>query len=224
LAALLLGIGIVQVATAQEVGTTAATFEGNISDINSWGFATTVPVGGTVVWTNFGVQAHTATSPDGAWDTGMVAPGASAEILFDTPGTYSFVCTPHPWMKGTVIVTADIPAGPSNVAMVEQDPANIQSWGFAASVQQGQAVTWTNVGSQAHSATSPDAGWDTGLIAPGGSATLAFDTAGTYAYVCTPHPWMKSTVVVNAVTAGGGGPPVLADQVGHLDLRLEDLS
>jgi plastocyanin len=203
LAALLLGIA--QVATAQEVGSTAAMVEGSTSDINSWSFATTVPVGGSVVWTNLGAQAHTATSPDGVFDTGMVDPGASAEVLFDTPGVYSFVCTPHPWMKGTVVVTADVPAGPSGLAMVEPSATNIQSWTFATNVTQGQAVTWTNVGSQAHTATSADGGWDTGMIAPGETATIALDNAGTFGYVCTPHPWMKSTVVVNAVAAGGAG-------------------
>jgi hypothetical protein len=34
---------------------------------------------------------------------------------------------------------------------------------------------------------------------------VALDAPGVYGYVCTPHPWMKSTVVVNPVTAGGGG-------------------
>jgi len=202
-AALLL-VAIAQVVSAQEVGSSAAMVEGG-SDITTWGFATTVPVGGSVVWTNTGSQTHTATSSDGAWDTGAVAPGATAEIVFDTPGTYTFVCTPHPWMKGTVVVTADVPAGPSNMAMVEPTSTNPQSWTFATSIQPGQAVTWTNVGTQAHSATSPDGAFDTGLIQPGDTATVALDAPGVYAYVCTPHQWMKSTVVVNAAMAGGAG-------------------
>src|SRR4029453_5249197 len=140
---------------AQEVGSSAVMVEGSVSDINSWAFATSVPVGGTVTWTNLGAQGHTATSTDGIWDTGTVAPGATAEILFDTPGTYNFVGTPHPWMKGTVVVTADVPAGPSNMAMVEPTASNPQSWAFATSIQPGQAGTWTNGGSRAPARTRP---------------------------------------------------------------------
>jgi plastocyanin len=180
--------------------------EGSPSDINSWGFATTVQVGQTVTWTNMGSQGHTATAGDGAWDTGTIAPGASASITFDTPGLYSFLCTPHPWMKGTLLVTSDLPsAAAPGLAMVEPSPTVITGWGFASSVGAGQAVTWTNAGAQAHTATSADGGWDTGLVGPGESATLVLDVPGTYSYVCTPHAWMKGTIVVNAVAAGGGG-------------------
>jgi len=203
-AALLLGLGQA-IATAQEAGGTNAMVEGSPTDINSWGFATTVQVGQTVTWTNLGSQAHTATATDRSWDTGNVGPGEAAQITFDTPGLYTYVCTPHPWMKGTLVVIADLPAATPNVAMVEGSPTAINTWGFATSVMAGQAVTWTNVGAQAHTATSAEGGWDTGMIAPGESATLALDTPGTFAYVCTPHPWMKSTVVVNAPAADGGG-------------------
>jgi plastocyanin len=204
LAALLLSVA--QAVIAQEAGGVAAMVEGSPSDINSWGFATTVQVGQSVTWTNMGSQGHTATAADGAWDTGTVAPGESASIVFDTPGLYTFLCTPHPWMKGTVLVTPDMPsAAVPGLAMVEPSPTVITSWGFASNVAAGQAVTWVNAGAQAHTATSAVGGWDTGLVAPGESATLVLDVPGTYSYVCTPHSWMKSTIVVNAVAAGGGG-------------------
>jgi plastocyanin len=48
--------------------------------------------------------------------------------------------------------------------------------------------------------TAADGSFDTGLVAPGASATLEFDTPGLFAYVCTPHPWMKGSVAVNPVT------------------------
>jgi plastocyanin len=205
LAALLLSVAQV-VVLAQETGGTAAMVEGSPTDINSWGFATTVQVGQSVTWTNLGTQGHTATAADGAWDTGTVAPGESAAIAFDTPGLYSFLCTPHPWMKGTVLVTPDLPAAAApNLAMIEPSPTAITGWGFANSVMAGQALTWTNVGEQGHTDTSSEGGWDTGIVAPGASATLVLDAPGTFGYVCTPHVWMKGTIVVNAVAAGGGG-------------------
>ena len=63
-----------------------------------------VPVGTTLTWHNNGATTHTATASNGAWDTGDIAPGASQSLTFDTPGTYSYSCTPHPWMLGQVIV------------------------------------------------------------------------------------------------------------------------
>jgi quinohemoprotein ethanol dehydrogenase len=63
-----------------------------------------VPVGTTLSWKNNGSSTHTATESTGAWDTGDIAPGATASLTFDTPGTYNYSCTPHPWMLGQVIV------------------------------------------------------------------------------------------------------------------------
>jgi plastocyanin len=73
----------------------------------------TVPVGATVTWTNEDLLAHTVTSgesdgangdPDGVFDSGDLPPGQTYSHTFDTPGTFPYYCTPHPWMKGTVIV------------------------------------------------------------------------------------------------------------------------
>jgi plastocyanin len=81
-----------------------AMVEGNISDINSWGFAVSVSAGQSIQWVNLGGQAHTVTAADNSFDTGLVAPGGSAQLEFDTPGIYAYACTPHPWMKGNVAV------------------------------------------------------------------------------------------------------------------------
>ncbi|MEY2581636.1 MAG: hypothetical protein QOE09_1485 [Ilumatobacteraceae bacterium] len=62
-----------------------------------------VPVGGSVVWTNNDNQAHTATSA-GAFDAGAIQPGASATVMFQTAGTFTYICSFHPFMTGTVTV------------------------------------------------------------------------------------------------------------------------
>jgi plastocyanin len=55
-----------------------------------------VPVGTTVSWSNTGLNHHTATAFDGAFDTGDIAPGASAQLTtFATPGTYRYYCRQH---------------------------------------------------------------------------------------------------------------------------------
>jgi plastocyanin len=183
-------------ASAQQAPMPQAMVEINPSDINTWGYSAVVPVGGTIAWTNMGAQAHTVTSTDGAFDTGMVEPGGTASIDFESAGTFPYVCTPHPWMKGFVTVTRDATTG-SQMAMVEGNPSDINTWGFAVSVSAGQAVAWTNLGAQAHTVTATDGSFDTGLVTPGSTAPLQFDTPGVYAYVCTPHPWMKGNVAVN---------------------------
>jgi plastocyanin len=59
----------------------------------------------TVQWTNNDVSIHTATSDTaGAFDSGNIAAGASAQFTFTAPGTYNYHCVYHAWMLGTIIV------------------------------------------------------------------------------------------------------------------------
>jgi plastocyanin len=61
----------------------------------------------------------------------------------------------------------------------------------------GTAVTWMNTDSIAHTSTSNGAGWDSGIVAPGGAFSFTFQTAGTFQYHCAIHPGMTGTVVVH---------------------------
>ena len=63
----------------------------------------TIAVGGTVTWTNTDGQAHTATS-SGNFDTGSIDADATASVTFDEPGTFTYICSFHPFMTGTVTV------------------------------------------------------------------------------------------------------------------------
>ncbi len=60
--------------------------------------------GTTVVWENHDAVPHTSTSDKGLWDSGLIDAGRSWAHTFGDPGTYAFHCTPHPFMKGEVIV------------------------------------------------------------------------------------------------------------------------
>ena len=61
----------------------------------------------------------------------------------------------------------------------------------------GTTLTWKNDGSVIHTATAADGSWDTGDInGGGGTASVTFNTAGTFNFNCTPHPWMLGRVVV----------------------------
>jgi len=65
----------------------------------------TVKVGTTVKWTNQDSAAHTVTADDGSWNSGSLAKGQSFSQVFTQAGTYTYQCTVHPSMKGTVVVT-----------------------------------------------------------------------------------------------------------------------
>jgi len=67
----------------------------------------TVNVGDSVTWSNGGEEPHTATGS--GFDTGAVAPGASASATFSTAGSFSYICEIHPFMKGTVVVDGPSP-------------------------------------------------------------------------------------------------------------------
>lgn len=73
------------------------------------------PVGTTVRWTNHDTVAHTVTSgvsdglaatPDGLFDSGFVEPGGTFVRTFEAAGVVPYYCVPHPWMRGTIVVTA----------------------------------------------------------------------------------------------------------------------
>jgi amicyanin len=66
----------------------------------------TIVAGESVTWTNADPVVHTATSTSGAFDSGDLDPGESYSFTFTTPGTYDYVCTPHPSMTGTIVVQA----------------------------------------------------------------------------------------------------------------------
>lgn len=62
-------------------------------------------VGDPVRWTNQDSAVHTVTSDgDGPLDSGDLAEGEVYEATFDSAGTYAYLCTIHPFMKGTVEV------------------------------------------------------------------------------------------------------------------------
>jgi plastocyanin len=63
-----------------------------------------IEVGTTVTWKNNDPLAHTVTAANKGFDSGLIQPGASWSYTFTTAGTYDFSCTPHPFMKGVVIV------------------------------------------------------------------------------------------------------------------------
>ena len=63
-----------------------------------------IGVNNTVIWRNEDSDWHDVHSDTGLFYSGIIQPGATWSYTFTVPGTYPYLCDPHPWMTGTVIV------------------------------------------------------------------------------------------------------------------------
>jgi plastocyanin len=62
-------------------------------------------VGDVVAWTNKDGAPHSATMDDGSCDTDSIASNATAMLVFNAPGTYTYHCKIHPaQMKDVTVV------------------------------------------------------------------------------------------------------------------------
>jgi len=93
-------------------GTTSSTAStpvaGDQVSIDNFAFAPaslTVRVGSTVTWTNRDEEPHTVAATDGSFHSPGMGTGATYARTFPTAGTFDYVCSIHPSMHGTVVVT-----------------------------------------------------------------------------------------------------------------------
>jgi plastocyanin len=68
-----------------------------------------IAVGDTVIW-RFGDSGHTTTANRGQaerWNSGLESSGQEFRKRFTRPGRFQYICTPHPFMEGTITVGSD---------------------------------------------------------------------------------------------------------------------
>ena len=134
---------------------------------------------------------ETLFAPPAAEGTPAADAGSEAE---SSPAGESPAVTEEP-------ASDEIPGSPA--ASPETSTGNeITIEGFAFSMPElqvsvGDTVTWTNNDAVPHTATADDGSFDTGSISQGESASITFDTPGTYTYKCAFHPGMTATIVVS---------------------------
>ena len=95
--------------------------------------------------------------------------------------------------KDPVTVTGTIPAGSLVIDILDDDgytPASLE-------IDVGQQVTWVNQHHDEHTATG--AAFDTDVIAPGGTATITFDSPGRFTFACQFHAEMTGTIAVRGI-------------------------
>ena len=100
-------------------------------------------------------------------------------------------------------MTMTAPANAAPATPVAGDAVTIQNFAFAPAdlmVKVGTTVTWTNRDTDAHTVTSQTSGGplQSAPLNTGQSYSYTFTKPGTYAYLCTIHPFMVATVTVTS--------------------------
>jgi plastocyanin len=81
---------------------------GDAVSIENFAFAPatlTVRVGSTVTWTNHDEEPHTIAASDGSFHSPGMGSQATYSHTFPTAGKFDYICSIHPYMHGTVVVT-----------------------------------------------------------------------------------------------------------------------
>jgi plastocyanin len=65
----------------------------------------TVRAGSTVTWTNHDEEPHTVAASDGSFHSPGMGSQATYSHAFPTAGKFEYVCSIHPYMHATVVVT-----------------------------------------------------------------------------------------------------------------------
>ncbi|HZV78284.1 MAG TPA: cupredoxin family copper-binding protein [Candidatus Binatus sp.] len=65
----------------------------------------TIKTGSTVQWRNDDSASHTATAPDGTFDSKNLDHGQTYTFTFTKAGTYAYTCSYHPNMTGKIVVS-----------------------------------------------------------------------------------------------------------------------
>lgn len=116
----------------------------------------------------------------GGFNSTDIAPGGRWSRTFDQAGDFSYVCHPHPFMKGKITVTSTDASARSGTVDVR-----IQNYSFQPAtlvIRPGTTVRWTNDDAVVHTATQE--------VADGGFTILGL-------------PWWQALLAAAALVAGG---------------------
>ena len=64
----------------------------------------TIKVGTTVIWKNLSKAGHTVVANNGLFSSPVISAGGSYSFTFSKSNTYTYYCSIHPYMKGTITV------------------------------------------------------------------------------------------------------------------------
>lgn len=97
------------------------------------------------------------------------------------------------------MVTVASASGLGTALAQQANAVVIKNFNFAPmsiTVKAGTSVTWKNLDGEPHTVTSVDGLFRSGAIDQNESFTFKFDKPGTYKYLCSIHPRMMASVIV----------------------------
>jgi plastocyanin len=173
-----------------------------------------VAPGSAVTWRNDDTERHRIRSREGPerFDSGNLEPGERFTFTFTVEGTYPYLDHRNeddPAYFGTIVVTSAPGGGTDAGTLATSGSVTIGDRLFVPTtveVATGGTIKWTNTDSESHTATSADGAFDSGILAPGGTFSHTFDTAGTYPFFCAIHPEMQGTIEVSDAAAASPAP------------------
>ncbi len=108
--------------------------------------------------------------------------------------------SPEPVASTPASADPSMAAGACEVVdAVDGTPVRIAGFAFApasVTIKVGETVTWTNEDTAGHTASTDDGSCRTATIQKGEAASIRFDAPGEYPYICSIHPRMTGSVVV----------------------------
>lgn len=192
----------------------------------------TVNMGDIVTWMNNDTTSHTSTSgqggtPDGMWDSGALAPGASFSRTFDLAGTFPYLCSFHPFMTGSITVVQP-QSNPPTVSITS--PANNASFAAPGNVTIEAAATAAG-GATIAQVEFFDAANSLGIDTSSPYSVVANLGAGTHSLTAKATDSAGATAVSSVVTVSvGGGGTKIDDpipekiQKGNITIELEKIA
>lgn len=150
-----------------------------------------------------GTASVTAKVPVGKFPhwVAVTSDGRTAYVTNESSNDISIVDMVSKRVTGTFSIgNAPRKIALQRVAAVGADPSiHINNFAFSpatVTVAPGGSVTWTNDDPIPHTVTADNGKWTSGNLEQGKTYTHKFSAAGTYAYHCDIHPYMKGTVIV----------------------------
>ncbi|HZR99241.1 MAG TPA: cupredoxin family copper-binding protein [Chloroflexota bacterium] len=171
----------------------------------------TIPVGTMVTWTNRGRVAHTTTDA-GVWDSGRIPPGGSFSAVFAVAGTFDYVCTIHPEMRGRVIVQvmAESTAAPTTAGAATTGAATTGTAAPPAAASAQAAAGAATTGAAAPTTPAAPA------VAGQGATTATADLAAVNNSGVTGRATLTQTGTNTAVTVTLSGMAPGSAHAGHI--------
>jgi plastocyanin len=100
------------------------------------------------------------------------------------------------WLAAAVLAAGSVGVAIADGATIEISAKDFMFSPTTVTVKGGSTVTWTNLDQEPHTVSSDAGLFRSSALDTKDSFSYKFDKPGTYHYLCTIHPRMVGTIVV----------------------------